>query len=143
MTDKTPKSPLDGQDSSSLNLIIKTKRNIEIRGKRTTMVLAQGFWKWFDKQTGGLDKNLNAMLEMLPHGDHINFSDVARIAAIETSMREADARHSRDELHDSAGELQFPSIYHRVCEELKQMEDAVKKEKKKGGQSQVKKEGQS
>ena len=129
MTDKSPHSPLGGQDSSSLNLIIKTKRNIQIRGKRTTMVLAQGFWKWFDKQAGGLDKNLDEMLEMLPEGD--NFSDMARIAAIETSMREADGRHSRDELHDSAG--QFPSIYQQVCEDLKQMEEAAKK---KGGQSE-------
>ena len=133
MTDKTPNSPLGGQDSSSLNLIIKTKRNIQIRGKRTTMVLAQGFWNWFDKQAGGLDKNLNEMLEMLPYGDHINFSDVARLAAIETSMREAEEarRHSSDELHDSAG--QFPSIYYQVCEDLKRMEEEARK--KKDGQS--------
>ncbi|MCG8621003.1 MAG: ribbon-helix-helix domain-containing protein [Proteobacteria bacterium] len=139
MTDKTPNSPLGVQDSpSSSNLIKKVKRNIHIHGKRTTMVLAQGFWDWYDKHTGGEGKDLNKMLEMLPQGK--NFSDIARIAAIKTSMREADMRrYSGDELHDSAGQFPFPSIYHEVCDDLKKMEEEVRKEeeakKKKGGES--------
>ena len=109
-------------DGKPINLNAKVKRNIHIHGKRTTMVLARAFWNWYDKLAGELNKPLDEVLEMLPYGTRINFSDIARVAAIETSMRElTQLRRSRDELHDSASE--FPSIYHQVCEDLKWMEE--------------------
>ena len=113
-------------DGKPINLNAKVKRNIHIHAKRTTMVLAQGFWDWYDQLAGKLNKPLDELLEMLPYGAHINFSDIARVAAIETSMRElTQLRRSRDELHDSASE--FPSIYHKVCMDLKRMEDEAAK----------------
>ena len=113
-------------DGKPINLNAKVKRNIHIHAKRTTMVLAQGFWDWYDQLAGKLNKPLDELLEMLPYGTHINFSDIARVAAIETSMRELkqlNLRYRSDELRDSAS--QFPSIYHQVCEDLKWMEEAA------------------